>query len=201
MSRAWLLCWIAAAGTATAGDDVVYRCTDANGAVTLQNAQPCPPGQRQRIIEIDVPPPLPAYVPPPPPPAPQADAAPAAAPGDDGAGADADRVRLPPPPLYRCTSWDGERRLTADATPAVRCRPLHTVGIGGLSGLGAGAACERVEDACEPVPEDALCHAWDGRVREAEFRWKVASGRREIRERRAEYEALAATYAASTCAG
>ena len=41
----------------------IYRCTDATGALLIQNDQPCPEGHRQQTQVIDVPPPLPAHVP------------------------------------------------------------------------------------------------------------------------------------------
>src|SRR5690606_40335412 len=38
----------------------IYRCTDAAGALTIQNDEPCPAGQKQEVREVDVPPPMPA---------------------------------------------------------------------------------------------------------------------------------------------
>ncbi|WP_043690597.1 DUF4124 domain-containing protein [Luteimonas huabeiensis] len=192
----------AAALAAGAGERVIYRCTDARGAVTLQNLAPCPAGQRQQIIQVEVPPPLPTFVPAPTPAPPAEPAAAAEAPAVAG---DAERPEPPaepepPPALYQCMRWDGERYLTEDAVPATRCRPLATVGIGGLPGLGAGQACEQVEDVCEAVPEEALCRAWENRMREAEFRWRVAPAAPGAHERQAAYEALARTYRGSACA-
>ncbi|QCO66830.1 DUF4124 domain-containing protein [Luteimonas yindakuii] len=183
--------------------NVIYRCTAADGTVTLQNAEACPAGQRQQVIEVDVAPPLPAFVPAQPPPGlrvlpvtavvPPADTT---TPPDPIATAEPE----PPPPLYQCTRWDNERYLTEDAVPATRCRPLNTTGIGGLSTMGAGQACEQVEDRCAVVPEDNLCRAWKSRVDEAEFRFKVTPAQSPAaRARQEEYAALAATYAASTC--
>lgn len=183
--------------------DVVYRCTAADGTVTLQNAEACPAGQRQQVIEVDVAPPLPAFVPAQPPPGlrvlPVTAVAPAAG-TTAQPGPVAATTPEPPPPLYQCLRWDNERYLTEDAVPATRCRPLNTTGIGGLPGLGAGQACEQVEDRCDAVPEENLCRAWKSRVDEAEFRFKVTPAQSPAaRERHAEYTALAATYAASTC--
>lgn len=185
-----------------AAGNVVYRCTAADGTVTLQNAEPCPAGQRQQVIEVDVPPPLPAFVPLQPPaglrvlPVTAVPAAPDPAAGDTAAA-----DPQPPPPLYQCQRWDNERYLTDQATPATRCRPLATVGIGGLPTIGAGQACEQVEDSCAPVPTAGLCRAWRTRVDEAEFRWKVTPAHAPAaRERQAEYEALARIWAGSTCA-
>ena len=51
-------------GPAMAQDQVrIYRCTDASGALLIQNDQPCPAGHQQEVQVIDVPPTLPAYVP------------------------------------------------------------------------------------------------------------------------------------------
>jgi hypothetical protein len=185
--------------------DTIYRCTDADGTVTLQNTQPCASGQRQDTIAVDVPPPFPAFVPPP-----VAHARPLQVHPvtrvDDGAGdghdaaADSASEPAPPPPLFQCRRWDGEHYTTEDDTPATRCRPLNTVGIGGLPELGAGQACEQVVDVCEPVPGDVLCRAWSTRVQEAEFRWKMAPRGVDARDRQAEYARLAALHEGSTCA-
>ncbi|NZA25823.1 DUF4124 domain-containing protein [Luteimonas sp. SJ-92] len=190
---------------------VIYHCTDAGGAVTVQNDAPCPAGTTQRTREIDPPPPLPAYVPMAPPPEPAASTlvplAPLTAgerPPDDPAAVAAraiDLRSLPPPPLYQCVTYDQNRYFTADAEPQSRCQPMQTVGIGGLQGLGAGAACIRVVDTCAPVPEQALCEAWRARLDEAEFRLKFARGHYDTRARRDEYAALERTLDASTCAG
>lgn len=204
MTARWrIACALAAAALAagaSAGNGVIYRCTDAAGAVTLQNLEPCPAGQRQQVIQVEVPPPLPTFVPAPAPaPATEpAAAAPAAAGNAELPEPPAEPE--PPPALYQCARWDGERYLTDDAVPATRCRPMATVGIGGLPGLGAGQACEQVEDVCEAVPEEVLCRAWENRMREAEFRWRVAPAAPDAHERQAEYEALARTYRGSTCA-
>ena len=180
----------------------IYRCTDASGALTVQNDQPCPAGHRQEIQVIDVPPPLPAHVPreevmpevvaaeeamlqaaieaavPPP-----------VAPGD----------RVAPPALYQCTTWENTIFLTEDDTPAERCAPIRIVGLDGRPRPGLGAACQTMHDTCEAVPEDTLCEAWRRRVDEAEFRWKFAGALAED-PKRIEYERLAATLANSTCA-
>lgn len=168
---------------------VIYRCTDANGHVTLQNDVACPKGARQQRQVVDVPPAVPAYAPqedaPAPAPAPAADERAAAPPAD------------PPPALYACRTWDERELLTEDAAPAERCAPLRVVDAGGAVRDDA-AACEKVRDQCEAVPPDALCEAWRRRVDEAEFRWKFA-GAHEGDARHREFEALAATLARSDC--
>ena len=168
---------------------VIYRCTDANGHVTLQNDVACPKGARQQRQVVDVPPAVPAYAPqedaPAPAPAPAADERAAAPPAN------------PPPALYACRTWDERELLTEDAAPAERCAPLRVVDAGGAVRDDA-AACEKVRDQCEAVPPDALCEAWRRRVDEAEFRWKFA-GAHEGDARHREFEALAATLARSDC--
>lgn len=196
------LIWIAAPVQA---GDTIYRCTDADGTVTLQNAQPCASGQRQDTIAVDVPPPFPAFVPPPVAQTRLLQVHPVTRVDDDDGhdidtAAHAEAEPVPPPPLFQCRRWDDEPYITEDDTPATRCRPLKTVGIGGLPELGAGQACEQVVDVCEPVPEDVLCRTWSTRVQEAEFRWKMAPRGIDARDRQAEYARLAALHDGSTCA-
>ena len=179
----------------------VYECTEADGMVTVRTGTPCPEGQPQRIRMVDPPPPVtlqPPYVE-------GRVLAPQELPvlsagsvvsAEEEAEA---QERTPPPPLFQCLRYDGQRYLHDNDDPPSRCRPLQTVGIGGVPGIGAGQACERVHDECEPVPADGLCRAWDTRVREAEFRWKFAGSGREAESLRAAYEELAAIHAASTC--
>lgn len=194
---------LAAAPMLRAEPVTVYECTEPDGIITVRTGSPCPPGQPQRVRVVDAPPPLtlqPAYVP-------ERRLAPQDLPvlrpgpaGDDEASA-AEPERTAPPPLFQCVRYDGHRYFHEDADPPAHCRPLQTVGIGGVPGIGAGQACERVYDECEPIPEEALCQAWDTRVREAEFRWKFAGAGREALRLQADYEALAAVLAASACAG
>lgn len=149
----------------TAQDSVViYRCTDARGALTVQNDVPCPKGSRQerRVFEIAPASHAPAAPPSPPPPAPAP--APAAPPAPTIEIA----ARLPPPALYECSTPDDRRYFSDDGTPPERCVPLQTTGIGGNPGLGAGTACERVTDQCRRVPDEDLCASWRQRLHDAE---------------------------------
>lgn len=179
----------------------IYRCTDASGALTLQNDAPCPSGHRQEVQVIDVPPPLPAYVP-------REQRMPGVVAVEQAARDAAILAALPPPvppeartappALFQCATWDNDRYLTEDATPAERCAPIRVVGLDGRPNRG-GSACQTTRDRCEAVPEDGLCAAWRRRVDEAQFRWKFA-GAVESDPRRLEYETFAATLANSTCA-
>ena len=171
-------------GPAEAQQVVIYRCTDATGALTVQNDEPCPAGSRQERSVVDPPPPMPVYVPQTPPPArtPPPAPAPAAVPpaperpeAPEPARID-DADRLPPPPIYRCHTPGNDRYVTEDAEPQPRCVPLQTVGINGDPALGAGAACEWQYDRCERIPDGEACDGWRQRGREIESSWRYARG-------------------------
>ncbi len=163
---------------------VIYRCTDASGALTVQNDEPCPAGSRQERSVIEPPPPMPVYVPRTPLPTltpqpstpdtpvqsvPERPEAPLPA-----RIADADR--LPPPPIYRCHTPGNDRYIHEDPEPQPRCVPMQTVGINGDPGLGAGAACEWQYDRCERIPDGEACDGWRQRGREIESTWRYARG-------------------------
>jgi hypothetical protein len=153
------------APAAAAADIVVYRCTAADGAVTLQNARRCPKGMREerRVLEVATSRAPPAVAPP--------AAEPAPAPVDAAAEPATDstpRIAIgPAPPLFACRTWDGQRYYGDDAQPAARCAPLQAVGLDRRSAT-AAQACEMVRDTCEAVPEAARCEAWGERLRTAE---------------------------------
>src|SRR5690606_30567858 len=124
---------------------VIYRCTDASGALTVQNDEPCPKGSRQERTVVQPPPAMPTYVPraPEPTPAPvppRADAVAAGAaeappaqprPASPRPAAIADADRLPPPPIYRCNTPDNDSYISEAAEPGPRCVRLQTVGHDG----------------------------------------------------------------------
>lgn len=173
---------------ASAQDVVIYRCTDANGALTIQNGTPCPKGSKQerRVMEAapslsappntsppTVPPaaaPQPLVIPPalrspprvPPPPAPEP---PPAEP--DVAIADSDR--LPPPWLFECRTYNDDSYLSENGESKPRCVTLTTTGLGGMieSNINT-SACEMKMDQCQRVPDGALCDAWRRRLRDAQ---------------------------------
>ena len=186
-----------------AAEVVIYRCTDASGALTLQNA-PCPKGtkQEQRTMQgvntVPMAPATPAAQPPAarpaattPKPAPQApDAPPPRA---------ADAPRLPPPVLFQCTTHDKDTYVTEDSEPASRCVALRTTGLDGNPQTGAGQACEVVRDTCARVPDGGLCDAWKKRRDETEVAYRFAR-RENVEKNRAEYERVARILSESSCA-
>lgn len=126
---------------------IVYRCTDAAGKVSLQDA-PCARGQAQQERQMLRPQdalPAPPAAPPRPPVQP-----PPAAP--------APIVYLAPPrPLYECVTPDGTRYTSDDGRGNPRWVPLWTLGyrLPRPAGAGAGAPA-----APRPPTPDAGHHRW-----------------------------------------
>lgn len=95
----------------------VYRCTDAAGKVSLQDA-PCAKGQAQQVREMQRPVDAPARA---------APSSPTTAPSP--AAPDTRTVYLAPPrPLYECTTPDGKRYTSDDGRGNPRWVPLWTLG-------------------------------------------------------------------------
>lgn len=199
--------WLAVLGASAlqAQGTVIYRCTDAKGAVTMQNDVPCAKGMKQERRTI-------GELPSAPPPSGQAAPAAATAPPPAAAfelvvGPQIDALpasvipqaeRKPPPALFQCKTWDEDVYLSENGEPDPECVPLTTVGIGGNPNIGAGSACEMRRAECAPVDAEGLCPAWRRHVGEAEFRAKFA-GAGEGDPRNAEYERLAQVLADSDC--
>ena len=195
--------WLLAMHAPHAQETVFYRCTDASGAVTMQNDKPCGPGMKQEIRRIGTVPTAPppvrkeapsAYVPPPagmfelvvgPQQALPVSAVPEA-------------ERTPPPTLYQCRTWDEDDYIGDIAEPEPRCAPLQTTDASGDPNRGAGSACEMVRDTCTEASGEQLCAAWRRKVGEAEFRAKFADDRTRV-SLTTEYERLAKILADSTC--
>lgn len=167
---------------------VFYRCTDAAGALTVQN-MPCPKGHNQErrvmqgIATVPMTPATPRMLTPAPPPAPTPASTSSAAassaqavaePATDTSAKIDDAKRLPPPILFQCTTYDNDRYLTEESEAKSRCRTLRTVGLDGNPQTGAGEACEVVQDRCARVPDGALCDAWKKRRDETEVAWRFA---------------------------
>lgn len=190
---------------APAAGVVIYRCTDAFGALTVQNDVPCPKGSRQKKQIIQAPPPMPAYRPParvapaaatsPVAPAPPADTAATAAPSTP-AIADADR--LPPPALFQCNTYDNDSYLSENPTPPPRCVRLQTTDLAGTADDNVGVACQMMTDQCQRIADGGACAAWKRRLRELEAGWKFA--RADVADAaKAEYERVQRIVRDSTC--
>ena len=200
---------------APAAVETIYRCTDASGNLTVQNL-PCPSGTTQREQRVQgvssVPTAAASTFPP----------AAAVQPGSSGeftttstgpeprildsanlprtplpdAVGEPDPDRLPPPPLFRCTTYDNDSYLSEEQEQPPRCLRLRTVGLDGNPAAGAGQACEVVRDKCARVADGGACEAWHRYAREAESRLRF-SHPDNVERRRTEYERLAAIVAES----
>lgn len=164
----------------------IYRCTDAQGRLSLRDT-PCAPGEQQRVQTMQRPvDPPPAPRPPPPSVAPS----PAAPPVVQTV------VLQPPRPMYECVTPDGETYTSESAEGNPRWVPLWTLGYpvavpygrpGGSFrahvGIGSGHASGElslgrplppghpppvvpvtayptgtwVRDACHPLPQAEVC--------------------------------------------
>lgn len=198
-----LLLLLLCSHAAFAQETVFYKCTDAKGAVSMQNGTPCAAGMKQeirRIGEVRTVP-VPAKKP-------QAEAAAATPvlgdfvlvsgpnmkrkPAPESAG-------LPPPPaLFQCRTWQGDDYLGEEEKPPPRCAPLQVVGIDGSQQLGAGEACEMRDDTCTAIPDEGLCDAWLRRLDDAEFKLKYA-GNDNRGERQVAFDGIDAKVKASRC--
>lgn len=203
LPRALLSALLLPATGAIAQKVVIYRCTDAGGALTVQNDVPCPKGSKQdrRVIE-SVPSVAAPRVPAArlAPPASAMTAAPASTLSSVAAAATtiADADRLPPPALFECRTYDNDRYLSDDGLPPQRCAPLTTTGIGGGSGPGAGESCQMVSDQCQRIADGALCENWRTRLLEAQS--VLRFGRRDNRDTaQAEADRVARVVRESTC--
>jgi len=153
----------------------IYRCTDASGAVTVQNDRPCPKGttQSKRVMAgvptAPAPSTLRRIVPgTPATPATASGTTPAPIPTATATAVIAAAPRLPPPALFECKTFDGVLALSETSDPTERCAPLATVGVNGNPALGAGAACEMRSDTCTAIVATDLCTRWQQRLRDAQ---------------------------------
>lgn len=184
----------------------IYKCTDAKGAVTMQNDTPCPPGAKQEVRHIGELPTAPApvakpaeaRVPTAPPPGAQFELVRGPANDTLPASAVAKADRKPPPALFECKTWDNDTWLSETDSPEERCAPLTTTGLNGDPNLGMGAACEIKRDVCTALTEQALCTAWQRRIDEAKFRMTYAPAGEED-ARKAEYERRVAAFVDTSC--
>jgi hypothetical protein len=182
---------------------VIYRCTDASGAITLQNGTPCPKGSRQQKKVMETPSPASVTTTPPPaspspPPAPAPVPGPAPKPAADPPAPEVVIApRQPPPALFECQTWNGDHYFGETAQPPPRCAPLQVTGLDGTGAMAGGAACQMMEDRCQPVVDAALCDAWKQRVRALDARATFGSGEAITP---AEADRIRGALAESTCA-
>lgn len=147
---------LASVGPAGAQDITVYRCTDSQGRVMLQD-EPCPAGQTQQqrsMTKPKDPPPRPATPTPAPPPA-----------GTVAEPAPEPLPYYPPPPLYQCTAYDGEQRYSENYDPNPRCVPLAVLGYDAGT---FGATCRWVEDSCVRLDDASACEVFKRKLDQAE---------------------------------
>lgn len=156
----------AALANKAGGDITVYRCTDAEGRVTLQNGTRCPKGQQQQARKMETPPPAP-ITPASPVPVPATTPTPHARPAPEPVAATKPEP-LPPPPIHRCRTWDGNSYLSEQGQPPARCMPLQVTGIAGDRNPSAAQACEMRQDHCDVVPDQQRCAAWHEYDRQAQ---------------------------------
>lgn len=175
---ALLLC---ASASAQAGEIVFYRCTDASGALTVQN-MPCPKGtqlQSRKVMQaVDTPPPMPAPAPPAALPAlmaAPAETPPVAAATPAKAPAAPVIAPVPLPDLFQCRTREGESYFSESSEPPSRCVAMQVTGLDGNPSTGAGEACEVVRDTCTAVDPAQQCATWQQRVDEAESQWHFAA--------------------------
>lgn len=132
----------------------VYRCTDANGKVTLQD-MPCVSGNQQ-ILEMTRPK--------------DAELVKRPAPAKTTVVIESTPVlpasvaARPPPDLFRCTDFDGNVRDSEVFDSNPRCVPLWVLGFHTRSN-----ACSWVEDSCVRYEGRELCNRWRERLRQAEL--------------------------------
>ncbi|MGH8060518.1 MAG: DUF4124 domain-containing protein [Pseudoxanthomonas sp.] len=208
---------------ASADEVVFYRCTDASGALTLQN-MPCPKGDKQekKVMQsvntvpmgtASAPPPIPAAAPAAitttpadayTPAAAAATSAPTADPAILTSGPAPEVVaiavedRLPPPVLFQCITYDKDSYITEDEEPQSRCVALRTIGLDGNPQGGAGEACEMMRDTCARVADGALCDAWKKRLGQTEVAWRFARPGNEAKNKE-EYERTRKIWDQSAC--
>ena len=221
MKLRYLLLMFLLSTTDAAADEVVfYRCTDASGALTLQN-MPCPKGHQQEkkvmrsvntvpMGTTSAPPgsaaalaatatsAADAYTPATVASAPTADPRILTSGPAPEVAAIADADRLPPPVLFQCLTYDKDSYITEDEEPRSRCVALRTVGLDGNPQGGAGEACEMMRDTCARVADGALCEAWKKRLGETEVAWRFARAGNE-RKNKEEFERTQKIWEQSTC--
>ena len=160
LSLAFLLPAVGA--DATEATVTLHRCTDGKGRITWQD-DPCPKGSEDSVREMarpkdpapgstSKPVAAPAVVEPLPPPVEYLPA----------------RELIPPPPMYRCTSYDGKERYSESYDPNPRCEPyVLYYPYPNLLTPAQALACRWVEDSCVRLSDSAACARWQTMRKEA----------------------------------
>lgn len=196
-----LLCTLLLAGSARAGETVIYRCTAADGRLSLQS-MPCAAGQKSEIRRLSA-----DYAPPVVPPSPAATSpapvAQTAAPATPAAAA-APATAEPTPPLalptlHHCQPRSGAAYYTDRLEETVRCIPMRVTGLDGNPDTGAGQACEVQRDRCQSVPQADACSAWADYLVQSRQRFASAPSRSSS-ETDTQSAQIAALLARSACA-
>ncbi|MGE8234596.1 MAG: DUF4124 domain-containing protein [Stenotrophomonas sp.] len=167
-----------ASASAQAGEIVFYRCTDASGALTVQN-MPCPKGmqtQSRKVMQaVETPPPPPPLAVPPPPALPQLMAAPVVAPPEPAKPVVVAPPPVPLPDLFQCRTREGQTYFSESSEPPSRCVAMQVTGLDGNPNTGAGEACEVMRDTCTAIDPAQRCATWQQWVNEAESAWRFAA--------------------------
>ncbi|QDH71908.1 DUF4124 domain-containing protein [Lysobacter alkalisoli] len=182
----------ASAGSAQAGEVIIYRCTDTQGRLTLRDT-PCAAGEKQQVQTMQKPTDPPSVATPP--------AAVTAAPPPPDPPPVQTVVLQPPRPMYECVTPDGDSYISDTPEGNPRWVPMWTLGYpvavpghrGGHDGFRAdiGINTGRVDgrisidqrhprpplatvayptgtwvrDACHPLPQQEVC----SRLRDRRF--------------------------------
>ena len=164
--KAWFalsLAFLLPAVGANAAEDTVtvHRCIDDKGRVTLQD-DPCPKGSRDSAREMTRP-----KDPPPQPKTPQV-SQPVVLEQLPPADFTPSHELFPPPPMYRCTSYDGIERFSEQYDPNPRCEPyvLYYPYPNVLTPAQA-LTCRWVEDSCVRLSDRSACDRWKLMKKEA----------------------------------
>ena len=189
-----LLCALLLAGSARAGETVIYRCTAADGSLSLQS-MPCSADQKSEIRRLSA-----DYAPPVLPPSPAATSPAPAPPAAAAAPATAEPTApLTLPTLHHCQPRSGAAYYTDRLEETVRCVPMRVTGLDGNPDTGAGQACEVQRDRCQSVPEANACLAWGDYLSQSRERYANAPSRSSS-ETDTQSAQIAALLARSACA-
>jgi hypothetical protein len=140
----------------------VYRCVDAKGKVSLQDA-PCAKNSKQETREMLRPKDAP--------PAKKKIAEKVSAPAALNTQTTEPMIRfVPPPDLYQCTNYEGKTRDSEQYDPNPRCEPLWALGYQEeyLSIEQRDRYCRWVQDSCVRYEGRALCERWKAKQKQAQ---------------------------------